>query len=62
MLFNKNIKLRRRRRQRRRKRRIVGAVSRYLAKAAEALVISEPMAIRKGSIHSLTVVFLLYND
>ena len=40
----KNIKLRRRKRQRRR-RRIVRAVGKYLTKAAEALVVSEPMAI-----------------
>ena len=46
-----------------RKRRIVEAVSKYLARAAEALVVSKPMAIRKSSIQSkLFSTISDYND
>ena len=43
MLFSKHTKLRRRRE--RRKNRLEEVVSGYLAKAAKALVVSEPIAI-----------------
>jgi len=45
LLFSKDIKLRRRRRRRRRRKKIIGAVGGYLARAAKALVVSEPIAI-----------------
>ena len=42
MLFSKNTKLRRRRKRKKNRLEVVG---RYLAKAAKALVVSEPIAI-----------------